>query len=173
MTRKWLVIFVLLLVILLVLLERREKTLNKTADGKLQVVVLSPKEKLWVAPDSNSIPRDEYGDLIRYGKKLISHTARYIGPRGSINQNANGMNCQNCHLDAGTRAWAGNFGAVASIYPRFSDRRGSFERSMNGKAPYSSSREMKAMNAYISWLGIAVPKGKKPAGAGLEMLKFI
>jgi thiosulfate dehydrogenase len=184
MTRKWLVIFVLLLVILLVLLERREKTLNKTADGKLQVVVLSPKEKLWVAPDSNSIPRDEYGDLIRYGKKLISHTARYIGPRGSINQNANGMNCQNCHLDAGTRAWAGNFGAVASIYPRFSDRRGSvetinqritdcFERSMNGKAPDSSSREMKAMNAYISWLGIAVPKGKKPAGAGLEMLKFI
>ena len=45
-----------------------------------------------------------------------------------------------------------------------------FERSMNGKAPDSNSREMKAMNAYISWLGKDVTKGKKPAGAGLEIL---
>ena len=71
------------------------------------------------------------------------------------------MNCQNCHLEAGTRAWAGNFGAVAAIYPRFSDRRGSaetinqrisdcFERSMNGEAPDSNSLEMNAMKAYIS-----------------------
>jgi thiosulfate dehydrogenase len=182
MTRKWLLISVLLLTVILILLERREKT--KKAKENLQVVMLSPKEKLWVAPDTNTIPHNEYGELIRYGKKLISHTASYIGPKGSINHNANGMNCQNCHLEAGTRAWAGNFGGVASIYPRFSDRRGSvetinqritdcFERSMNGKAPDSTSREMKAMNAYIRWLGKSVAKGKKPAGTGLEMVPFI
>jgi thiosulfate dehydrogenase len=182
MTRKWLIVSALLLSILLVLLERTEKA--KKAKENLRSVVLSPKETLWIAPDSNTIPHDENGDLVRYGKKLISHTARYFGPKGSLNHNANGMNCQNCHLEAGTRAWAGNFGAVASVYPRFSDRRGSletinqritdcFERSMNGKAPDSTSQEMKAMYAYISWLGKGVVKGKKPAGTGLELLTYI
>jgi len=182
MTRKWLLVSVLLLSVLLVLLERREK--RKRANERQQKAMLSQKEPLWTAPDSSSIPHDEYGDLIRYGKKLISHTSQYIGPRGSVNKNANGMNCQNCHLDAGTKAFAGNFGAVAALYPRFSDRRGShetinqritdcFERSMNGKAPDSTSREMKAMGAYISWLGKDVTKGKKPAGAGLEIPTFI
>jgi thiosulfate dehydrogenase len=182
MTRKWLIVSVLILSVLLVLLERREK--RKRANESQQKAILSQKDLLWVAPDSSTIPNDESGELIRYGKKLISHTSRYIGPRGALSKNANGMNCQNCHLDAGTKAWAGNFGAVAALYPRFSDRRGShetinqritdcFERSMNGKAPDSTSREMKAMNAYISWLGKDVTKGKKPAGAGLEILTFI
>jgi len=182
MTRKWLLVSVLLLSVLLLLLERREKA--KREKKMVQKASLSEKEPFWIAPDSNSIPKDEYGDLIRYGKKLISHTSFFIGPRGSLNKNANGMNCQNCHLDAGTRAWAGNFAAVSSLYPRFSDRRGStetinqritdcFERSMNGKAPDSNSREMKAMNAYISWVGKDVTKGKKPPGAGLEILSFL
>jgi thiosulfate dehydrogenase len=182
MTRKWLFVSVLLLTVLLVLLEHREK--SKKANETSKAAMLSTKEILWVAPDSSTMPNDESGDLIRYGKKLISHTSFYIGPRGSVSKNANGMNCQNCHLDAGTKAWAGNFGAVAALYPRFSDRRGShetinqritdcFERSMNGEAPDSTSREMKAMNAYISWLGKDVMKGKKPAGAGLEILSFI
>ena len=182
MTRKWLLVSVVLLAALLVLLEHREKT--KKANNALKATAVSTKEILWAAPDSSTIPNDEYGDLIRYGKKLIGHTSRYIGPGGSVNKNANGMNCQNCHLDAGTKAWAGNFGAVASLYPRFGDRRGGketinqrisdcFERSMNGKAPDSNSREMKAMNAYISWVGKDVTKGKKPAGTGLEIPMYI
>src|SRR5947208_5889831 len=182
MTRKWLLISVLVLSVLLILLERREK--RKRANENRQKAVVTQKEALWKAPDSSSIPHDEYGDLIRYGKNLISHTSRYIGPRGSLNNNANGMNCQNCHLEAGTKPWAGNFGAVAAIYPRFSDRRGShesiyqritdcFERSMNGKAPDSNSREMKAMYAYITWMGKDVTKGKKPPGTGLAIFAFI
>jgi thiosulfate dehydrogenase len=183
MTRKWLIISVLLLAIILVWFYRKEKT-TKQVNANLQVVTLPVKEALWSAPDSNSIPGDEQGELIRYGKKLIRHTARYLGPRGSVSRISNGMTCQNCHLEAGTKAWAGNFGGVAAIYPRFSDRRGShetvnqritdcFERSMNGHAPDSNSREMKAMNAYIVWLGKDVQKGKKPPGAGLEILPFL
>src|SRR5947199_5863574 len=122
MKRRWLLVSVLLLSVLLLLLERREKA-RREKKGP-QKIMLSEKEALWAAPDSNSIPKDAYGDLIRYGKKLISHTSYFIGPHGSLSKNANGMNCQNCHLEAGTRAWAGNFGAVASLYPRFSDRRG-------------------------------------------------
>src|SRR5450631_3712935 len=145
---------------------------------------LPAKAKLWTAPDSNSIPQNDSGQLIRYGKKLIHETARYLGPQGTVGHYTNGMNCQNCHLESGTRAWAGNFGGVAALYPRFSERRGGkesvnqritdcFERSMNGKAPDSNSREMMAMAAYISWVGKDVKKGKKPPGTGLELLPFI
>jgi thiosulfate dehydrogenase len=182
MTRKWLFASVVLLAILLILLERREK--SKKANGAPHALAPSTKEVLWAAPDTSNIPDNDSGELIRYGKKLISHTSRYIGPEGSLYKNANGMNCQNCHLEAGTRAWAGNFGAVASLYPRFGDRRNSketidqritdcFERSMNGRAPDSNSREMRAMNAYISWVGKDVSKGKKPPGTGLEIPAFM
>ena len=183
MKRSWLVVSILLLVSGLFWFFQKEKKSKPTVE-MLPLAVLTPAEKLWIAPDSNSIPSNDSGALIRYGKKLIRSTARYYGPQGSVSRNANGMNCQNCHLDAGTKAWAGNFGAVAAIYPRFSDRRGAaetinqrisdcFERSMNGKAPDSNSREMHAMNAYILWVGKDVKKGKKPSGTGLEQLAYI
>lgn len=173
----------LFLTAILIWLERREKKLLPVNEN-LQAAVLPPGEILWQAPDSNAIPHDEYGELIQYGKKLIRNTARYLGPQGSVDHISNGMNCQNCHLEAGTKAWAGNFGGVAAVYPRFSERRGShetvnqritdcFERSMNGRAPDSNSREMKAMSAYILWVGKDVEKGNKPKGAGLEILPFI
>src|SRR5580765_6962233 len=141
------------------------ETAPKSAGVVLTGYVAPAKNsRLWSAPDSNSIPDNDSGQLILYGKKLIHQTSKYFGPQGSISHYSNGMNCQNCHLESGTRVWAGNFGSVASLYPRFSERRGSaetvnqritdcFERSMNGRAPDSTSLEMKAMNAYIRWLG--------------------
>ena len=183
MTRKWLVVIALLLVGAVIWFWRKGKT-SKPVNANLHSSVLPVGEALWAAPDSNTIPYNDSGKLIRYGKKLISSTARYFGPGGSMGHYSNGMNCQNCHLDAGTRAWAGNFGSVASLYPRFADRRGNtetinqritdcFERSMNGKAPDSNSLEMRAMNAYIRWVGKDVKKGKKPPGTGLEVLAYI
>jgi thiosulfate dehydrogenase len=183
MTRKWMVVSALLLAGALIWFWQKERT-PKPANANLHAPVLPVREPLWTAPDSNSIPLNDSGEVIRYGKKLISSTAMYFGPAGSLGHNSNGMNCQNCHLDAGTRAWAGNFGSVAALYPRFADRRGNtetinqritdcFERSMNGNAPDSNSLEMKAMNAYIRWVGKDVSKGKKPRGTGLEQLTYI
>ena len=183
MTRKWLVASALLAAGVFIWFWQKEKT-SKPIKSNLQIPVLPVKESLWAAPDSNTIPYNDSGKLIRYGKKLISSTASYFGPGGSMGHNSNGMNCQNCHLDAGTKAWAGNFGSVASLYPRFADRRGytetinqritdCFERSMNGRAPDSNSLEMRAMNAYIRWVGKDVKKGKKPPGTGLEVLAYI
>jgi thiosulfate dehydrogenase len=183
MGRKWLGIFIVLLAGVLFWFWKREEK-PKPVGKNLPVIQLSVKDPLWSAPDSIDIPHNDAGDLIRYGRKLISKTSLYYGPHGSRGHYANGMNCQNCHLNAGTVAWAGNFGSVASLYPRFGDRRGStetinqritdcFERSMNGKAPDSNGIEMKAMNAYIRWVGKDVIKGKKPRGTGLEQLSFI
>lgn len=97
---------------------------------------------------------------------------------------SNGMNCQNCHLDAGTKPFGNNYGAVASTYPKFRARSGAietiekrvndcFERSLNGKSMADDSREMKAIVAYIKWIGAGVPKGESPKGAGLVEISFL
>ena len=44
---------------------------------------------------------------------------------------------------------------------------------MNGRAPDSNSLEVRAMKAYILWVGQGVEKGKKPVGTGLEPLAFL
>lgn len=121
---------------------------------------------------------------LQYGKELIAHTAQYLGPKGSVMAISNGMNCQNCHLDAGTRVFGNNYGSVASTYPKFRARSGSvesvfkrvndcFERSLNGNILDSNSRELQAMIAYIQFIGKNVPKGKKAAGSGLKELGFL
>jgi thiosulfate dehydrogenase len=115
---------------------------------------------------------------------LIANTAAYFGPNGTLVHQSNGMNCQNCHLDAGTKPYGNNYSAVASTYPKFRERSGRtesiykrvndcFERSLNGKALDTTSAEMQAIKAYICWLGKDVTKGEKPPGSGIEDLAFL
>lgn len=138
----------------------------------------------WVVPDLDRVPKTPEGALIRYGRELIAHTSDYLGPDGKVRRLSNGMNCQNCHLDAGTRFLGNNYSAVYSTYPKYRARSGTeetivkrisdcFERSLNGRAPDSTSREMKAMIAYMKWLGRNVPKGATPKGAGLQKPAYL
>ncbi len=142
------------------------------------------KQDVWQAPDIAQIPKDENGKLIEYGRELIVRTSRYLGPKGSVVALSNGMNCQNCHLDAGTKAFGNNYSAVASTYPKFRDRSGTeetiekrvndcLERSLNGKSLENERHEMKAIVAYIKWVGKDVEKGKSPKGAGLVAVPFL
>jgi thiosulfate dehydrogenase len=137
----------------------------------------------WHPPRLAALGTDSSAALILYGRELIAHTARYFGPHGTIAHIANGMNCQNCHLDAGLMPYGNCFSAVASVYPVFRPRSGitesitfrindCFQRSLNGKTIDSLGKEMRAMVAYITWLGKDVPKGSRPAGAGLQDLPF-
>lgn len=140
------------------------------------VAIESPGK--WVAPDTNALPNSSEGELIRYGRELVRYTAKYLGPEGSVAPMANGMNCQNCHLEGGTKPWGNNFSAVASMYPKFRERSGStesiskrvndcMERSLNGKALSPDSHEMTAIVAYLQWVGGEVPKGTAPPGVGI------
>ena len=137
---------------------------------------------IWQAPDTTMVPETPEGELIRYGKELITHTSVYLGPKGKVQTISNGMNCQNCHLNAGTSPFANNFAKVASSYPKFRNRSGTvvgfekringcFERSMNGKKLQEDSREMKAMVSYLKWIGKDVKKGESLLGFGLLELK--
>lgn len=139
----------------------------------------------WIAPEISTLDKNVNKDLILYGKDLIEHTSLYYGEKGSVFKSSiNGMNCQNCHLAAGTKVFGNNYSAVASTYPKYRARSGSvetiakrvndcFERSLNGKALDTASKEMKAIIAYIKWLGKDVAKGEKPAGSGLRDLSFL
>ncbi len=144
------------------------------------------EDTVWTAPSlyTDNTLHGEDRALVVYGEELVAQTARYFGPQGSINPIANGMNCQNCHLNAGKKAWGNNYGAVASTYPRFRERSGTtesvakrindcFERSLNGVPLDTNSHEMKAMLAYINWVGNKVPKGEKPATSGIRTLRYL
>lgn len=137
----------------------------------------------WKAPEESVLSGTEK-EIIIYGKDLIAHTSVYFGENGKVSATTNGMNCQNCHLDAGTKVFGNNYSAVASTYPKYRARSGTteniykrvndcFERSLNGKAIDTTSKEMSAIVAYINWLGKDVAKGQKPGGSGLKDLTFL
>lgn len=138
----------------------------------------------WKAPDTASWINLPNVDLLRYGRNLIINTAYYLGPKGIVQQSSNGMNCQNCHMDAGTRPFGNNYSLVYATYPKMRARSGSvesiskrvndcFERSLNGSALDTNSREMQAIVSYISWLGKDVNKAQVPVGSGIEELAFL
>jgi thiosulfate dehydrogenase len=156
------------------------KSDEKVASG----LVNKKSDTEWVAPPLyDSTTTEEEKKMVIYGRNLIAHTAKYFGPNGTISQTTNGMNCENCHLDAGTRIGS-DFAGVYSCYPVFSGRSNKmvsiygrinscFERSLNGKAPDSNSYEMRSLYAYLKRLGKDVPKGKKPYGAGIPKIPLL
>lgn len=157
-----------------------DKTLNSPGSNSYTA---EPAEGGWIPPSlltDNELKGVER-ELVIYGEDIIANTSCYFGPQGTVAAITNGMNCQNCHLNAGKKSRGNNYSAVFSTYPRFCDRSGNmetiykrvsdcFERSLNGTAPDSNSREYKAIYAYIKWLGKDVKKGKKPIGSGIQQL---
>lgn len=142
------------------------------------------KEGLWQAPDWSKVDQERNASQIKYGKELIANTSEYLGPNGKVRKISNGLNCQNCHLEAGTVPLGNNYSAAASTYPKVRGRsgreedlqlriNGCFQRSLNGEVLSNDSEEMKAMMAYMNWLGQDVPKGEKPKGAGIYEVPFL
>ncbi len=145
------------------------------------IAPLAKSEELWHAPEDKEMLIEPNIDQLTYGKELIRNTALYFGPKGKLGSLTNGMNCQNCHLNAGTMPFGNNYSAVYSTYPKYRARSGKiediykritdcFERSLNGTAPDSSSKEMQAMASYINWVGKNVIK---PKGSGIYELAFL
>jgi thiosulfate dehydrogenase len=159
-------------------------SVEKKTEPDSMTLAVARKLTLWQGKNADYAPANDTGELIRYGRELIANTAAYLGPKGSVARITNGMNCQNCHLDAGTRPWGNNYGAVAPTYPKFRERSGSeediykrvsdcIERSLNGKTLPQNSREMQAMIQYINWLGRDIPNKETPNGSGIVALPFL
>lgn len=156
------------------------------APEPLPQVATFTSDGLWTGADTSRLTfiADAQEELIRYGRELIANTAHYIGPNGTVMRNTNALNCQNCHLDAGTRPWGNNYAAVWSTYPKFRARSGAnetvvkrvndcVERSLNGTALDSTGHEMQAILAYMEWLGTGIARNEQPKGSGIAELAFM
>lgn len=153
-------------------------------EAEKKVLVQNEMAKAWKPADISLITDATLKEKVEYGKELIAHTAKYLGPNGSVKKITNGMNCNNCHLDAGTKAWGNNYGSVYSMYPKMRARSGQvenlykrvndcMERSLNGQPLKEDEKEMKAMIAYIEYIGNNVPKDKEGYASGIYDLEYL
>ena len=153
-------------------------------DSEKKMVLQNEMAKFWKPAAITLITDVTLKQEVEYGKDLIVHTAQYLGPNGSVKQITNGMNCNNCHLDAGTKPWGNNYGSVYSMYPKMRARSGQvedlykrvndcIERSLNGQPLERDEKEMKAMIAYIEYIGSNVPKGKEANASGIYDLEYL
>lgn len=139
--------------------------------------------QLHTPPDTADIPNDEFGDMVRYGRELIINTAYYLGPDGVAGQYLNNkMNCNNCHLDAGTRPYGLNYFSSHSRYPQYRGRENAIltladrvnnciERPHHGKPMPLDSKEMIAIVSYMRWLSQGVPTGQRvPGDDGVDLV---
>jgi thiosulfate dehydrogenase len=136
----------------------------------------SLKDSLFIPPDTSTIPHDQFGEMVRYGRELIVNTAYYIGPNGTKGHYlGNKMNCANCHVDAGTRPFAFNYFSSHARYPQYRGRENRVltlgerinncvERPHNGTPLPLDSKEIVAMVCYMKWLSANVPVGQHVKG---------
>lgn len=107
------------------------------------------------------------GELIAYGYRLVTQTFAVIGPEAADPAKrfaGNNLSCQNCHLDGGTNRAGLPLVGVAKTYPKFSTRdnrvlslperlNDCMTRSMNGRPLPEDLREMKALVAFMQFIG--------------------
>ncbi len=113
--------------------------------------------------------------LVKQGYFLITETSNNMGPL-VIDTNkqftGNNLACTNCHLKSGTQAGSASWVGVTDRFPQFGGRsntigtiedriNGCIERSMNGKKLPLESKELKAIVAYMEWLGEGLPANRK------------
>lgn len=135
----------------------------------------APTANPWPVPGAT--PAGAAGEQIAYGKELIAHTSRYLGPEAkdpALRLAGNRLSCGNCHLELGTHQQAMGFVGLARRFPAYYaplDRKISlseridacFERSLNGKPLPPQGRELQAMAAYVTWLSQDVPAELQPS----------
>jgi len=184
MKRNLLLIFLVIVIAVIAIVILKKPT--KKAEEGHNIANGKEVDSTWRAPDIATDLREKgkEREMILYGHDLIAHTAKFLGPKGTVAHISNGMNCQNCHLDAGTRPWGNNYAAVYATYPQLRGRSNTvqniygrindcLQRSLNGKTLDTTSYEIQSIYMYMKWLGKGVAKGKKPYSAGLPKPAFL
>lgn len=116
-------------------------------------------------------------DAVMLGYNIMLDTGKYAPA-----YTGNGLNCSNCHFNAGLSQDGIPLVGVAAIYPKYRSRTNyatdlvartneCFERSMNGKAAPVTSREMQALQSYYAWISRGVPIYSKVPWLGVKKIK--
>ena len=134
----------------------------------------------WIVPEITKLPHNDWGRTVRYGRDLIAKTSSLIGPEvkdPALRYAGNNLDCQSCHIKAGTKQFGLALVGVYADYPNYRARSGSvgtiedriqgcMQRSMNGKALPPEGPEMIAMVSYLKFLSDGIPVGAKTFGRG-------
>lgn len=141
------------------------------SQGQPEVFDIIDKDKnvvgQYTVPQDTDISKEPDADLILYGKRLHTETRRLLPDNVGSH-----MNCNSCHIAGGKANLGAPYINTYNSYPKFMARpgrefnlieriNGCFQRSMNGKPLPVDSREMKAMIAYMKWVGQGVPKDQR------------
>jgi thiosulfate dehydrogenase len=147
----------------------------------------TPRQVDWMVPDPDRLPDDPLGRTVRRGRDLIVKTSSLIGPDApdpAMRFAGNGLDCQSCHLQAGTQKFGLPLAGVWGVFPQYIAREneirtleerinGCMERSMNGRALPVDGPEMKAMLTYIRFISGSEPVGKAVEGRGAPPLPLL
>lgn len=159
------ILFGLMVILFLGLINYKPTTVKEII---VQPVV--EQEETW-SPKDILLHWNEVDPIVQKGYSILSKSSPNIGPQAENSQNrfaGNNLSCTNCHLKGGTQAGSGSWVGVANRFPQFGGRsnrigtledriNGCMERSMNGRKIPLESEEMKAMVAYMEWLGEDLP----------------
>lgn len=134
------------------------------------------KVKAFQPADEKTIPDNEFGKMVRFGKNVFIQTGQYAGKYVG-----NDMQCVNCHLNAGRLADSAPLWAAWVKYPAYRGKnsmvntmeeriQGCFTYSMNGTPPPADSKELKALMSYAYWMATGAPTGVDLPGRGYPKL---
>jgi thiosulfate dehydrogenase len=140
----------------------------------------------WTVPDPDKVPDDALGREVRRGRDLIVKTSSLIGPDAADPAKrfaGNGLDCQSCHLQAGTQRFGLPLAGIWGLFPQYIAREnevrtmeerinGCMERSMNGRALPIDGPEMKAMLTYIRFISGAETVSQPVDGRGAPPVKL-
>lgn len=175
----FLIMFSLIIIVFIGLLTYKPGALQNVGSDNAMV------NKEW-NPKNVLSELDNMDSQVKQGYLLIAETPNQMGPTAedpNMRFSGNNLACVNCHLKGGTQAGSASWVGVVERFPQFGGRsnksgtiedriNGCMERSMNGKKLPLDSKPMKAIVAYMAWLGEDLPEERKKEFTGYAKIKI-
>lgn len=120
----------------------------------------------------STMPSGHKADAIKLGQQLFNNTHSML-PQYNLDQ----LTCSSCHINGGTDEKALPLVGAATQFPDYTSRdkrvinlsqriNECFMNSGNGKPLPANSKDMAAIEAYLSWISTGVPEDTKPSWIG-------
>lgn len=154
-----------------------EKNVSTNVKDETSPLVSKKVIQKFVVRDIASSDEDKHIlESVKRGKDYLENTYQrlpnYVGAK---------INCTNCHLESGTKQFAGPWVGVVARFPQYRSRSAKvdiltdrindcFERSLNGKHLPEKSSQMADIVSYMTWLSKGYAIGQDVEGMGMPKL---
>ena len=157
----------------------------KPQSAQVEIPVMKAPIEPW-SPKDIQVQMNSADSLVQMGYVLVSQSSKFMGPKAKDplhRYTGNNLSCTNCHLRGGTQAGSASWVGVVERFPQFGGRsnrigtladriNGCMERSMNGQKLPVTSDFMRAIVAYMEWIGNDLPDSLRKEYTGYPQLKL-